>query len=174
MRFQKCILAVLLAIALSGTSCSSKKQILSHEVNESSLRTDSVSLVMARITRPIPIPASRATLRISFDSIAALPTGAGYTARQGQATVTVSKTEGGMIEASANCDSLTLLVDELRTEVYHLNKEKTDIKSELREQKMIEVNRLTSWQSFQIWTGRICLAILVILAIIKIKTLKII
>jgi hypothetical protein len=135
---------------------------------------DSVSLMVERITKPIPVPASKATLKLSIDSVIALPVGAGFTARQGQATVTVSKTEGGMIEASANCDSLTLLVDELRTEVYHLNKEKTDIKSELSEQKIIEVNRLTLWQSFQIWTGRICLAILVVLAIIKIKTFKII
>jgi hypothetical protein len=113
-------------------------------------------------------------MKLSFDSLVALPVGAGYTARQGQATLTVNRAESGMIEASANCDSLTLLVDELRTEIYHLNKEKTDFTSKLSEQKIIEVNRLTGWQYFQIWTGRICLAIIVILAIRKIKTLKII
>jgi hypothetical protein len=165
MRFQKCTLAALLAIVLSGASCSSKKQITSHRVGESSRQTDSVSLVMERITKPIPVPASTAKLMLSMDSIIALPVGAGFTARQGQATLTVHKAESGMIEASANCDSLTLLVDELRTEIYHLNSEKTDYTSELSEQKIIEVNRLTSWQSFQIWTGRICLLLLIILAI---------
>jgi hypothetical protein len=89
-----------------------------------------------------------------------LPVGAGYTEKQGQATVAVQMSEGGYIEASANCDSLTILVDELRTEVYHLNNEKTELKSVLSEQKIIEVNRLTGWQWFQVWTGRICLALI--------------
>lgn len=64
------------------------------------------------------------------------------------------------------------MVEELRTEVYHLNKEKTAFKEQLSEEKIIEVNRPTSWQAFQIWTGRICLVLLACLAgykIIKIK-----
>jgi hypothetical protein len=85
-----------------------------------------------------------------------LPVDAGYIDRQGRATVTVLRTEGG-IKASADCDSLTVLVDELRTEIFHLNAEKTDFKTELVETKTVEVNRLTGWQWFQIWTGRIAM-----------------
>jgi hypothetical protein len=125
-----------------------------------------MSLIVERLTKAIPVPASRAELALSIDSLRALPAGAAFRTTHGQATVTVLRSEGGVI-ASADCDSLTLLVDELRTEIFHLNEEKTAFKSELKEQKIIEINRLTLWQSFQIWTGRICLALLVIITGIK-------
>jgi hypothetical protein len=112
-------------------------------------------------------------LILSLDSLFLLPAGAGYIEKSGQATVAVTRTESGVV-ASANCDSLTLLVNEFRTEIFHLNNEKTAIKAELKEQKILEVNRLTGWQSFLIWTGGICLALPVIITGIKIfKIIKI-
>ncbi|MDR2764744.1 MAG: hypothetical protein LBB90_06895 [Tannerella sp.] len=122
---------------------------------------DSVSVRVERLTKELTLPSSKATLTLSFDSLRALLVGAGWMEKNGQATVAVTRTEGG-VTASANCDSLTLLVDELKTEIFHLNAERTAFKSERNEEKMREVNRLTSWQSFQIWTGRICLALLVV------------
>jgi hypothetical protein len=171
-RFPALSLAVIMILVLSVASCKTSRQIQVHDVSESNQRTDSVSLVTERLMKAIPVPASRATLTLSFDSLLRLPVGAGYTEKQGQATVAVLMTEGGMIEASANCDSLTLLVEEMKTEIFHLNKEKTELKSELNEQKIIEVNRLTGWQWFQVWTGRICL--ILIAGILIIKLIKII
>lgn len=159
--------AGIMAAVLFAASCSGARTALSYSVEDSRGRIDSVSLRVERLTKTAPVPASRAILTLTVDSIAALPAGAKFTASQGQATVAVQRTEGGMIEASANCDSLTLLVDELRTEIFHLNREKTEIKTELNEQKIVEVNRLTPWQAFQVWTGRICLALLVITVIYK-------
>jgi hypothetical protein len=99
----------------------------------------------------------------------ALPAGAGFIERSGQATVSIVKAESGEITASATCDSLTFLVDELRTEIFHLNAEKSMFKSELNETKTIEVNRLTPWQTFLIWTGLLCLALPVIITVIKLS-----
>jgi hypothetical protein len=164
-RFQGRLLAGIMMIALLCASCKSTKQITARAEISRDARTDSVSLTVERLTKVIPVPASRVELTLSIDSIIALPVGARYTEKSGQATVDVRMSESGNVIASATCDSLTLLVDELRTEIYHLNSEKTDFKSELSEQKIVEVNRLTSWQSFQIWTGRICLLLLIILVI---------
>jgi hypothetical protein len=111
-------------------------------------------------------------LTLKIDSIIALPVGAKYENKQGQATVTVQLSESGVLTASANCDSLTFLVDELRTEIYHLNKEKTDFTSESNETKIVEVNRVTGFQHFQIWFGRICIAILLLFYGVKLVKLK--
>jgi hypothetical protein len=125
-----------------------------------------VSLTVERLTKAIPIPASRATLTLKIDSVIALPVGAGWIEKSGRATVAVFRTDSGVV-ASADCDSLTLLVDELRTEIFHLNAEKTALKEEIKEQKIIEVNRLTGWQWFQVWAGRVCLGLIVIIFIIN-------
>jgi hypothetical protein len=164
--FRRLLPAGIMAPVLLLSSCAVRRTVQSSQVESAEMRTDSVSLAVERITKAIPVPASRAKLTLSFDSLRALPAGAEFRATQGQATVTVLRSEGG-ITASADCDSLTLLVDELKTEIFHLNKEKMTFQSELSEQKIIEVNRLTGWQSFQIWTGRLCLALVVIITGIK-------
>jgi hypothetical protein len=103
---------------------------------------------------------------VTLDGLLQLPVGAEFRERNGQAVVAVIRTEGGLT-ASATCDSLTLLVDELRTEIFHLNAEKGSFKSEESEIKTVEVNRLTGWQWFQVWTGRICLGLLMVFAVVK-------
>ncbi|MDR1454108.1 MAG: hypothetical protein LBJ01_00495 [Tannerella sp.] len=130
------------------------------------MRTDSVSTVLERLTKAIPVPAARAELAVTLDGLLQLPVGAEFRERNGQAVVAVIRTEGGLT-ASATCDSLTLLVDELRTEIFHLNAEKGSFKSEESEIKTVEVNRLTGWQWFQVWTGRICLGLLMVFAVVK-------
>ena len=164
-RRQTDVLIMIPVLLLSG--CGSIRQNMSREMSGSSRQTDSVSLIVERQTKAIPVAASETKLTLSIDSLVALPHGAGYTARQGQASLTVNRAEDGMIEASANCDSLTLLVDELKMEVFHLNSEKSMFNETLKEEKTMEVNRLTSWQAFQIWTGRICLAALVLFTAFK-------
>lgn len=90
-----------------------------------------------------------------------------YTKTSGQASVSLIRTEGGTIKASAACDSLTLLVEDLKTEIYHLNNEKISLKSKLNKKTVLEVSRLTPWQAFQVWTGRIALVGLALWLIIK-------
>ena len=102
-------------LALSAASCRSTKTA----VRES--RTEHVSVVkgaerqtgtLKRWQERVTVPESRVTLRLDADSIKALPQGAGYTARKGQAHVRVSqrtaagKEKSGQIIIEASCDSL--------------------------------------------------------------------
>jgi hypothetical protein len=97
---------------------------------------------------------------LSFDDLRRLTAGASYEVADGRAKAKVTAGEGGFTFA-ASCDSLMLLTEELKTEVYHLSTENTALKSELRKTETIEVNRLTPLQGFQIWVGRIALALTV-------------
>ena len=93
-------------------------------------------------------------MTVSLDSLIKLPVGASFTEKNDRATATVTRIDTGY-EITAECDSLTVLVTELKTEITRLNKEKTDFKSDLKEIKTVELNRLTGFQHFQIWTGRL-------------------
>ena len=155
-----------MALALWLPGCGSTKTAQSRQVESAQAHTDSVSVVLERLTRVIPVPASRATLALSFDNLLRLPAGAEFVQKSGQASVSVKRSEGG-VTASATCDSLTLLAEELRTEIFRLNVEKASFKSEESEVKIVEVNRLTLWQAIQIWAVRICLGLLVAFAIVK-------
>lgn len=159
----------ILTTALLCAGCRSTSLTVDRETAESRRQTDSVSIVTERTTKTVPVPASRSTLTLAVDSLQLLPVGAGYSEKIGRAAVAVVKAEDGTITVSATCDSLTVLVEELRTEVFHLNAEKWALKEDLKEEKTVEVNRLTSWQSFQIWTGRIGLLLLGFIGIKKFK-----
>lgn len=163
MRSTKHIIAAMLLLVLSGTSCKTTRQIQSREVESNNLQTDSVSLRMERIVKPLVVPKVAVQLKLHPDSLLKLPVGASFSRSEGHATATVTKEESGY-SFTASCDSLTVVIEELKTEIYHLNKEKTAFKEQLNEQKIIEVNRLTSWQSFQVWMGRISLMLLVCFA----------
>ena len=90
-----------------------------------------------------------------------------YQVADGNATGTIEKKPDGSLEFTANCDSLTLIVETLSREVYHLNKEKTELKESLKEQKTEEVNKLTGFQWFQIYGFRIYVLLTFIFIIYK-------
>jgi hypothetical protein len=96
-----------------------------------------------------------------------LPVGGKYQAVDGNATGTIEKKADGSLEFTANCDSLTLVVETLSKEVFHLNKEKTELKERLKEQKTEETNRLTGFQWFQIYGFRIYVLLTIIIIIYK-------
>jgi hypothetical protein len=145
--------AGILIIVLLMSSCKSVQRQVNYQETERFSRVDSVSLTVEKITKVIPVPPARATLDLTIDSIVALPTGAKFSKTDGRATVTVQKTKSG-IEATASCDSLNVLVEELRTEVTRLRNEQSDYKSEVDEEITTEGNRLSWWQSLQIAIGR--------------------
>lgn len=82
--------------------------------------------------------------------------GAGYTAHEGHAKASVTREEAGY-RFIADCDSLTVIVEEMRRDVFRLSRENHELLEQKNEVETIEVNRLTSWQAFQIWAGRIAL-----------------
>ncbi|MDL2254967.1 hypothetical protein LJC38_00095 [Parabacteroides sp. OttesenSCG-928-K15] len=167
----KYITAAIFLIVLSASSCATRKTDVEKVVQENRQRTDSVSRLIEKKVTPILIPPSKAILPLNCDDIKRLPIGAFYEAKDGQATARVEKDEDG-IKFVASCDSLMLLVEELTTEVYHLQTENTALKEDLKEIKTIEVNKLSGLQWFQVWVGRIALLLIVLYVIVKIYKRK--
>lgn len=167
MHSKKLIAAIITILVLFATSCRSSKEALKEELAVKVEQADSTSLKVLRETKLVTTPRATARQTLTPEQLGNLPVGGKYQARDGNATATVEKKADGKLEFTADCDSLTLLVENLTTEIYRLNKEKTEFKERVKEQKTIEVNRLTGWQWFQIWVGRIALVIISVFLAIK-------
>lgn len=90
--------------------------------------TDS-QLILTEVRRtPVTVPESKVTLSIPVDSVLALPTGASYSQKSGQARVnirreTVAGDQGEVIVVEATCDSLQLVCEEYMRTIQSLKKE---------------------------------------------------
>jgi hypothetical protein len=84
-----------------------------------------------------------------------MPVGSQYRLQDGRAAVTLSKTDGGEIMASATCDSLQVLTTTLSREVEHYRSETDSLKQRFSAVKTAEIAKPSGWQWFQIWLGRI-------------------
>lgn len=155
MHLQKLVPVLIFLFALFVSSCRSQKVTTEKEHQETTIQADSTSVVVEKITEVITTPQTTAKLNLTQKQIEELPIGAVYEAKDGNATGTVRKTADNNIEFTANCDSLTILIESLTKEVYRLNKEKTELKNSLKEEKIVEVNKLNGWQHFQIYGFRI-------------------
>jgi NH3-dependent NAD+ synthetase len=127
--------------------------------------------VVEKISKIVTTPQTTAKLSLTQKQIDELPIGAVYEAKDGNASGTVRKTKDNNIEFTANCDSLHFMLEYAIKEVYRLNKEKTELKNSLKEEKIVEVNKLNGWQYFQIYGFRIYV-ILTIIYIVYIKWKK--
>lgn len=96
----------------------------------------------------VPIPMSVATLAVPSTKLTALPVGAGYSVKSGQATVNVTKGEGDSLIITGTCDSLA-------RQVILLTEELTRTRSELTEIKEQPPPVLTWWQQLWIKTGKL-------------------
>lgn len=161
------ILFLSLAFILTGTGCRSPKQSVEKTTAQNTASYDSISEKITIDTRLLKTPQSTARKSLTPKQLEDLPVGGIYQARDGNATATIEKKPDGSLEFTANCDSLTLVVEALSKEVYHLNKEKTELKESLKEQKTEEVNRLTGWQWFQIYGFRIYVLLTIIIIIYR-------
>ena len=128
--------AVITLTALCLSGCASRRRSVSREsrwaLDSVCLATDSVTLLeedsVRRVrldvdsvqetletwTEGVTVPMSSVTLRIPADSLRALPPGAGYSDRSGQAHVSVRRSSaapgvGELIYVDAGCDSLELV-----------------------------------------------------------------
>jgi hypothetical protein len=160
---KKTVLILLILCCLIG--CRTKQQTIS-ERTDTQTRVDSVSLIQKVTVTPVVVPESTVRLDLSIDELEALPPGAKYTEKDGQATVTVLRTETGY-EVSANCDSLTFLLTEKETEIYHLNRQITELSEKLQEQRVDTIREPTPFQWFQIWAFRFLLLIIILIFILK-------
>ncbi len=154
--------AIALSVILAATmSCRSNKQLTERVQVATGQAVDSVHASTKITTRPVFVPQDRAAMHLDIDDLLALPNGASFRAHDGRATADITKTETGY-KITANCDSLTLLVTDLEREVYRLQKEKTELETKTQETITIEVNRLSGWQSFQIYGFWICISIILL------------
>jgi len=110
--------AVIAMTALCFTGCASSRKSVSRETatsrEASRLDVDSTVSVVETWQTPVKVPMSAVSLTLSMDSLRLLPSGAGYTARKGQANVKVTRRaptekEPEQIVIEAGCDSLELV-----------------------------------------------------------------
>lgn len=108
------------------------------------------------------IPGARAVMRLTPSQIKTLSPGAAYRTKDKTAAVTARKTQTGMLEVTADCDSLNFIVESLYTEVYRLRQTNRELTEKSAEQQVREINRLTGWQHFWIKVGKLSASILFI------------
>ncbi|GAB6123087.1 hypothetical protein [Dysgonomonas termitidis] len=139
-------------------ACKSPQPKSEHSVIANNSRADSTSRVERERARLLTVPASAASLDLNFGSLADLPIGAKYTGKQGQATVTVERISGDSIKVTANCDSLSQLIVEKETEIFHLQNRVSELED--KELKTVEVYRQTNWQIVCGWFGKVFMAVI--------------
>ena len=110
--------AVIATIVLCLSACASSRKSVSRLTTVSReaslLAMDSTVSVSETWRTPVKVPMSAVSLTLSMDSLRWLPSGAGYTARKGQANVKVKRRvptekEPEQIVIEAGCDSLELV-----------------------------------------------------------------
>lgn len=177
LRLSSCALIVFLA--LSAASCHSTKKLTgqSHSEQSTVLQVDSELMSTIETTAsPVRVPMSAVTLTLRMDSLHLLPLGASYTARQGQAGLTVRRkppadgADPGEVIIEASCDSLELVAMQLSKTVSVLKKrmarERHKNESQLKEQK-----ETTSCSNVQVAFKWLLTGILAGLVLSKIKTI---
>ena len=168
-------------------SCRSTKKLIqvSHSERSTELLDSEVVNISTLQMQPVKVPMSTVSLTLNLDTLRFLPLGASYTARQGQASLKVSRkpqaktskaggineaVEPGEIIIEANCDSLELVAMQLSKTVSVLKKrlarEQHSSQSQLKEQK-----ETTSFSSVQVVFKWFLIGILIGLVLLKIKTI---
>lgn len=123
-----------------------------------------MSRLVTKTTKAVTTPQATAKLNLDPKQLADLPKGAKFENKQGNATATATVADDGTIEITANCDSLTLLVDELTTEVYRYKESNKALVTQLSKK---ETKGLSGWQNFRIWCGNIALGLLIVFIVYK-------
>ena len=141
--------AVLLLTALCVMSCKSPKRL------EKITSLDSLYSARGFVLIQQPVPPSIAKTVFPAGTLKSIPVGTGFSTRSGQATVNVTRVSEDSVEVSATCDSLAREVTRIRNETGE----------EVEEPPPQIVKEPTGWQWFQIWTGRIAVAALILIAI---------
>lgn len=158
-RWLALLLVVTGMIALSVTSCRSPGRLTTTRH-----LSDSLQSVKRSVLTLLPVPASEAQTKLPMNQLAALPEGAGYSARSGQATVKVTRVSEDSIEVTATCDSLARQVISLTEELTRIRNETGE---EVEEPPPQVSHAPSGWQWFQIWAGRLVLITLSLIFIYR-------
>lgn len=168
--------AVTAMIVLCFIGCASSRKSVSQETATSRevnrLDVDSTVSVSETWQTPVKVPMSAVNLTLNMDSLRLLPPGAGYTARQGQAHVKVSRRaptakEPEQLVIEAGCDSLELVcaryaktISTLKRQLKIASDSKAEHKETAKEQSGNIFWTAVKWYSFGILTGVIGLVII--------------
>lgn len=131
------------------TACASSRKSVSRETatsqEASRLDVDSTVSVVETWRTPVKVPMSAVSLTLSMDSLRLLPSGAGYTARNGQANVKVTRRaptekEPEQLVIEAGCDSLELVcagysktISTLKRQLKEARKSNSELREETKE-----------------------------------------
>ena len=149
-RLSTMLTAVVTAMTvLCFTGCASSRKSVSRETSTSHevshLAVDSTVSVEETWQTPVKVPMSAVSLTLSMDSLRRLPSGAGYTARKGQANVKVTRRaptekEPEQLVIEANCDSLELVcagysktISTLKRQLKETRKSNSELREETKE-----------------------------------------
>lgn len=141
------VVTVITALFLVGCASSKKsvmrETITSHEVSH--FAVDSTVSIVETWRTPVKVPMSAVSLTLSMDSLRRLPSGAGYTARKGQANVKVTRRaptekEPEQLVIEAGCDSLELVcagysktISTLKRQLKETRKSNSELREETKE-----------------------------------------
>lgn len=141
--------AVIAMTALCFTACASSRKSVNRETATSQeanrLDVDSTVSVVETWRTPVKVPMSAVSLTLSMDSLRRLPSGAGYTARKGQANVKVTRRaptekEPEQLVIEAGCDSLELVcagysktISTLKRQLKEARKSNSELREETKE-----------------------------------------
>ena len=173
--------AVIATIVLCLSACASSRKSVSRLTTVSReaslLAMDSTVSVSETWRTPVKVPMSVVSLTLSMDSLRRLPSGAGYTARKGQANVKVTRRaptekEPEQIVIEAGCDSLELVCARYAKTISNL-KRQLKIVSDSKAEHKEEAKECTS-NSFLIRLKCFCAGLLsgiigIVLTFLKLK-----
>lgn len=173
--------AVIALTALFFSGCASSRKSVSRETatSHAASRLDMDSTVSVEETwrTPVKVPKSAVMLTLSIDSLRLLPSGAGYTARKGQANVKVTRRaptakEPERLVIEAGCDSLELLCATYSKSIITLKRQLKEVNNSNKELR--EETKESSGNTFLIRLKYFCAGLLsgimgIVLIFIKLK-----
>ena len=131
-------------------------------LTRNSLVTDSLQGRSGFALLQQPVPPSVARTAFPTKILTSIPVGTGFSKRSGQATVNVNRISEDSLEVTATCDSLARQVIMLTEELTRIRNETSSAVETLPPEVIREP---TGWQWFQIWTGRLAVAVLLLILI---------
>lgn len=153
---QKLLPVAIGIIALSVTSCRSPGRMTATRY-----LSDSLQSVRQSVLTLLPVPASEARTKLPMNQLAALPEGAGYSTRSGQATASVVRGKGDTLIITSTCDSLARQVILLKEELTRIRNETIE---EVEEPPPCSP---TGWQWFWIRTGQTAAVVVLLILIYR-------
>lgn len=169
MKNQLITICLLLLIALNF-SCKTRKIETNNSTVSNTKIEQSDSTVIEKTVTPIVTPASSAELNVTPEDLQNLPVGSEFQNKSGNATVSAKKEKDGSLTITANCDSLILLVENLKIENFHFKKENTELKAKVETKETKIIKEPSGWQWFQIkgfWVLLISILLYIVFRILK-------